>query len=565
MDMIEYKQLSNEDIISFIISANEAINKTIDLTGKDSDLLNLNIDYGSSNAGFWCILENNKIIGTMGLRPIKNTNNLCAEIRRLYIHPDWQKKGIGSELIDYAISFARLNFFEKLCVTTSIDRTVMIYLLQKKGFYQIQKYRASFADLFYEISLKPKYQKLYDELLNSLNDGEKNFQNTLILNPVENVPEMEVIKPCVSYLHGLYNTDSIRSSKEKLNTKIQFSGRDTISSDVNKIYNEWANLLEGDAVSMRLLSGLHAHTVVFMALTSIGDHVVILPEIAGGHMATKAILERLGLIVHELEVDCANQKVDVNASLAMIKKYSPKVIFIDRSEGLVYEDFSWLKDISAYKIFDASQYLTNIISKDYPNPFCWKFDLILSTLHKNLPGPQRALICTKTKDENWNKIKSGISTFVSNMHVFSIYSAGIILKDYEALVALSKNMINNAIKLEQELYKNNLNVIQPCPSDLQHFHTHHLWLRADNKEEAFNWYFTLERIGLLVNYRKLPYNLGYGLRLGLSAATFCGLCERDIPELAQIIGIAIKNGYSDELKRQSEKLIARIKRKNYGK
>lgn len=229
------------------------------------------------------------------------------------------KKGIGSELIDFIIKFAKINFFEKLRVTTSFDRTIMIHLLHKKGFYQIQKYRTSFADLFYEIPLKPKYQKLYNELSNSLNDGEKYFQNTLILNPVENVPEIEVLKPCVSYLHGLYNTDSIRSSKEKINTKIQFSGRDTISNDVNKVYDEWANLLEGDAVSMRLLSGLHAHTVVFMALTSIGDHVMILPEIAGGHMATKAILERLGLIVHELEIDYANQKVDKNASLLMIK------------------------------------------------------------------------------------------------------------------------------------------------------------------------------------------------------------------------------------------------------
>lgn len=565
MDMVEYKQLCTKEIISFIEYAHEVLNKTIDLSGKDSDLLNFEIDYGASNAGFWCVLEKNKIIGTLGLRSVKNTNNICAEIRRLYIHPQWQNKGIGSALIDFAISFAKTNIFKQLRVTTSFDRTVMIYLLQKKGFYQITKYRKSSADLFFEISLNPKYKNLYNELLYSLNEGEKNFKKTLILNPVENVPEMEVIKPCISYLHGLYNTDSIRNVKEKLNTKIQFSGRDAISSDIDKIYKEWANLLRGDAVSMRLLSGLHAHTIVFMALTSIGDHVVILPEIAGGHMSTKAILQRLGLIVHELEVDYINQKIDINASLDMLKKFSPKVIFIDRSEGLVYEDFSWLKDISAYKIFDASQYLTNIICNDYPNPFQWGFNLLLTTLHKNLPGPQRAMICTKEKDENWSIIKSGISTYVSNMHVFSIYSAGIILKNYEELLALSKNMLNNTIKLERELLVNNIKVVQSCPCSQQRFHTHHLWIQADSKEEAFSWYLTLERIGILVNYRKLPYNLGYGLRLGLSAATYCGLCEGDITELAQIISIAIKQGYSDVLKDHSSKLIIKIKRKNYGK
>ena len=134
MNLTEYKQLCAEDIISFIVSAHEAINKAIDLTGKDSDLLNLETDYGASNAGFWCILENNQIVATIGLRPIKNTNDNCAEIRRLYVHPNWQKKGIGSELIDFIIKFAKINFFEKLRVTTSFDRTIMIHLLHKKGF-----------------------------------------------------------------------------------------------------------------------------------------------------------------------------------------------------------------------------------------------------------------------------------------------------------------------------------------------------------------------------------------------------------------------------------------------
>jgi len=151
------------------------------------------------------------------------------------------------------------------------------------------------------------------------------------------------------------------------------------------------------------------------------------------------------------------------------------------------------------------------------------------------------------------------------MHVFSIYSAGILLKNYEELLALSKNMLNNTIKLERELQINGLNVVQSYPTALQHLHTHHLWIQAYSREDAFNWYLTLERIGILVNYRKLPYNLGFGLRLGLSAATYCGLCEGDIPELAQIISKAIKNGYSNTLKEHSNKFITKIKRKTYGK
>lgn len=45
-----------------------------------------------------------------------------------------------------------------------------------------------------------------------------------------------------------------------------------------------------------------------------------------------------------------------------------------------------------YKIFDASQYLTNIMAKDYDNPFDMGFDIILTSLHKNYPGSQKAAV-----------------------------------------------------------------------------------------------------------------------------------------------------------------------------
>lgn len=562
MEIVEYKKVHLDKIINFLKEAHKYINKELDLSGKDSDLNTLDTDYGQPGAGFWCVINNSQIIGTMGLRPFIENGIKYIELRRLYVDPIWQNRGIGSQLLDFAINFSKLNGYNAIRTTTSFDRTIIIYLLQKRQFYQIQKYRKSSADLFYELTLEPKYKDFYQNLDNSFRQGELYFKNTLILNPVENVPDNKILEPCSTYLHGLYNTDSIRNNEQKIDTKIQFSGRDAISEDINKIYHEWGSLLGGEAVSMRLLSGLHAHTVVFMGLTSIGDHVVILPEVAGGHMATKAILQRLGLIVHELVVDYEMKKIDVEASLKLIKECSPKVIFIDRSEGLIYEDFSWLKKINAYKIFDASQYLTNIISNDYTNPFSWGFDMILSTLHKNLPGPQRAMICAKSKDENWNMIRSAISTYVSNMHVFSIYSAGIILKDYEALKALSKNMILNTIVLENELEKRDIPIVRIVSNEL---HTHHLWLLAKSKKEAFKWYLDFERLGLLVNYRKLPYNLGYGLRLGLSAATNCGLCIGDIPKLAEIIDKAIKHGYSENLKLLCNEFILKVKRKDYGK
>lgn len=393
----------------------------------------------------------------------------------------------------------------------------------------------------------------------SLKKQEQEFQNTLILNPVENIPFEDILFPCSGFLHGLYNTDTIRNLEQKYNSKIQFSGREQITEDISHIYEMWTELLGGEKISMRLLSGLHAHTVLFMGLTDIGDKVLLLPEKAGGHTSGKAILQRLGLNVCELPYDNILHRIDIGAAKKLYDSFNPDVLFIDRSEGLIYEDFTELCSYcSCYKIFDASQYLTNIICKDYKNPFDMGFDLILSTLHKNLPGPQRAMVCAKKDDENWKKLRSHISTYVSNMHVFSIYSAGLILNHMEELKVLSHSMLQNAMALDRELNNVNMPIInrQLVGDELP---THHCWIKTNGQEEAFKLYLTLEQLGILVNYRLLPYDIGHGLRLGLSAATMSGLKPEHMTELADIIKNAYLNGYSDILRTQTIKFISKIK------
>ena len=362
------------------------------------------------------------------------------------------------------------------------------------------------------------------------------FKKQLILNPVENVFDNKYYDTNLHFIHGIYNSDKIRSVDDMLNTKIQFANREFVAVDINKIYRAWCDLLNSEAISMRFFSGLHAHTTVFMAITDIGDDVVILPEKAGGHMATKAILTRLGLNTHELIIDYEQMRIDIEKSCDLIMQVNPKVIFIDRSEGTIYEDFSWLKQFTdVYKIFDASQYLTNIISGDYISPFEQGFDAILSTTHKNFPGPQRALYCTKKIDSMWEKLYSKIGTYVSNMHPYSVYILGYMLEDLAYFENISKNMIDNATYLSNELKNVGFNVITQKPINESEKNTHHVWIRCADQKTAFRAYKCWEKYGFLTNYRLLPYNIGYGIRIGLSAATVCGLRMADISSLAHLL------------------------------
>jgi glycine hydroxymethyltransferase len=397
-------------------------------------------------------------------------------------------------------------------------------------------------------------------LKKSLELQSQQFKETLILNPVENIPVSNVLKTASGFLHGLYNTDTLRSNKERYNSKLQFSGRNVITQDVSKIYNMWAQLLGAKELSMRLLSGLHSHIIVFMGLCDIGDRVLILPEKAGGHLSGWAILQRLGIELQEIPYNENLQRIDKEKCLEVIDSFSPQVIFVDRSEGLIYEDFSWLGECcSCYKIFDASQYLTNILAKHYKNPFDMGFDLMVSSMHKNLPGPQHAFVCSRESDAKWSKLKKNISTYVSNMHVFSIYSAGLLLEQIDQLVILSQAMLDNAVRLEHALKENNIPVVTRLCSEHEP-PTHHCWIRTPTQEKAFSYFLDLERVGLLTNYRLLPYNIGYGLRLGLSGATQSGLNAEHIELFAKLMAKVYHYGYTEQIHKQIKSLIYEIKK-----
>lgn len=124
------------------------------------------------------------------------------------------------------------------------------------------------------------------------------------------------------------------------------------------------------------------------------------------------------------------------------------------------------------------------------------------------------------------------------MHVFSTYSAGLTLSRKDWIDSYSRNMLLNTTRLDVSLNEHGI----PTVSRLANAPTtHHIWVKTDNRELAFTWYRNLERNRILVNYRKLPYELGYGLRLGLSACTRLGLEQSECDSLAGLVADSIHN------------------------
>mgnify|MGYP001138645253 CR=1 FL=1 len=383
------------------------------------------------------------------------------------------------------------------------------------------------------------------QLINSLKE---NYKESLILNPTENIPFYS--NDNLDFLEGMYIPEEVRDE----NSKVIFAGR----NNLNKLYDDWCNYLGAQAVTFKPHSGLDAHISAFMSMGEIGEKVLLLQEEAGGHFSTNQILSRLGFDVKNFITDNTKYKVDVSRSIELIESWKPDYIFVDRSEGLYYENFAWLKEFPCIKVFDASQYLTNIMAKDYINPFDMGFDLVLTSLHKNYPGPQKAAIFFRQKDYLWERIMKGLNTYISNIHPKDICNLLLNLPPKNVIKNYSQNMLSAARLLEEGLAQYQLPIIK---RDYNNMITQHIWILPESKKKAYQFFRILEELHILTNYRLLPYRLGYGLRLGTAAAVRQGLEDTSIPSLVEIVSRAYyANNIDNALKKAARDVINTIKK-----
>ena len=88
------RQMKSEDLkpIIEIIEAHD-----------DDDAIDAQDDFEKNGCNYqWVILENNKIIGTSGFRPILETDN-SANISWTYIHKKYCRKGYGSKIFKFVL------------------------------------------------------------------------------------------------------------------------------------------------------------------------------------------------------------------------------------------------------------------------------------------------------------------------------------------------------------------------------------------------------------------------------------------------------------------------------
>jgi len=98
-----------------------------------ADIENLQAAYFESDGAscFWVARFGGEVIGMVGVQ--RHSENV-GEIRRLRVHPEYRRRGVGSLLMETAIAFCRNRSYLKVILDTRIEREPAIRLFEKFGF-----------------------------------------------------------------------------------------------------------------------------------------------------------------------------------------------------------------------------------------------------------------------------------------------------------------------------------------------------------------------------------------------------------------------------------------------
>ena len=180
--MVTIKRFSADmqaDVVRFLTQVFPESGKAFDIEGRHASFADVECNY----IGFWCAVDDDKIIGTVGVKKLSDT--LC-ELKAMYLYRKYQGQGIGRRLAETAVSFAQDTGFECMVLDTVSTYENALALYKKVGFRETERYNDNErADVF---MMKRLDGAVIREITNEDFDGLMRLYTELHNNPI---PEKE--------------------------------------------------------------------------------------------------------------------------------------------------------------------------------------------------------------------------------------------------------------------------------------------------------------------------------------------------------------------------------------
>ena len=314
-------------------------------------------------------------------------------------------------------------------------------------------------------------------------------------------------------------------------------------------------------------SGAQANMAVFFALLTPGDTVLSMNLAHGGHLSHGSPVNMSGKYwnIVPYGVSSDSETIDYEEVRRLALECKPKLILAGASAYpriIDFKKFSEIaKEVGAYFMVDMAHIAGLVAAGLHPSPVPYA-DVTTTTTHKTLRGPRGGLILSN--DEEIAKLinKSIFPGTQGGPLMHTIAAKAVCFgealkpefKEYAARIientkALADGLIAEGFRLVSGGTDNHLVLV-----DLT-------GMKVDTGKEAEH---LLDEVGITSNKNAIPYDtqkpfVTSGIRLGTAAVTTRGFCPDDLTEVANLIGLTLKDfeKNADEVRARVAKLLAK--------
>jgi glycine hydroxymethyltransferase len=305
-------------------------------------------------------------------------------------------------------------------------------------------------------------------------------------------------------------------------------------------------------VNVQPLSGAPANNAVYHALVEVGDTVMGMDLLHGGHLSHGSPVNRSGKlynIVH-YTVDPETERIDFDQIEALALEHQPKMIIAGFSSYPWSVDWNRFREIAdkvgAYLLADIAHVAGLVTAGVYPSPVGIA-DVISFTTHKSLCGPRGAAILT-TSRALARKIDRGVfpgeqggphvNTMVGQALAFKLAAT-------DQFKSLQQQIVKNCVTFTETLKEAGFRI----PFGGTDTHLMNLDCRSIKGEDGATLSGDmaariLDIAGIVVNRNTIPGDLSAanpsGIRMGTSWITQRGFAGKETIELAGIISDILK-------------------------
>ena len=316
-------------------------------------------------------------------------------------------------------------------------------------------------------------------------------------------------------------------------------------------------------VDFRPLSGNIAGIGTTFALAKPGDTALEVHN--GHHYAEKLLSSPLKVELRSIPIPWDGQRsnIDLDATLALIAEYKPSIVNVGSGVFLFPQPVRELKQAmreanpDAYLIYDASHVIGLIAGRRFQAPFNEGADVIISSTHKTLAGPQGGMILTNDASIAERVAKGLYPLLMSNHHLNRLPAlAGTFIEWMACGEAQADAIVTNAKALGSALAERGVPILG---ADLGFTESHTLILIVDKYGEGGALANHLEACHIIAGAAGLAPEVGTsGLRVGVQEVTRWGMTPADAPDIADCIVAALSGESPENLKPEVAKVARRF-------